>query len=416
MKLINKISRYFFLSSIVVFVIISVGLYLIIQYAFTDETDEQLLNISKKVVQELQNDKAVSFTPFVEIISANPNELIKNTFNTVLIKSEGEDDDDGEPFRELTSIVKVKGNQYKIITRISLLEKEDLIFSISIITITAVFIFFLILYILNKNISQSILKDFYITLNKLENFSIKSDKEFSLAKSDINEFEQLNRSIFGLTEKAKKEYRGLKEFSEELNHEIQTPIAVVKSKLENILQSSNLNEETISGLDVASRNLNKLERINKSILLLNKLDYSDLFDISEINLSKEIKNILDNYDDFISSKGLTLNLSLKDDVIIKGNLSLINILLSNLLSNSIKHNLKGGDINIKLTENKLYVSNSGQKPISDEQKYFERFIKGSNLPDSVGLGLTIAKKICEHSNIDVNYTFDQNMHNLVLTF
>lgn len=200
MKLINKISRYFFLSSIVVFIIISIGLYFIIQYAFIDETDEQLLNISKKVIQELQNGKAVSFAPFVEITSVNTNEVMANEFKSVLIKSE---DEDGEPFRELTSFVVVKGNQYKIITRISLLEKDDLILSISLVTIATVFIFFLFLYILNKTISQNILKDFYSTINKLEKFSVKSDMEFSLTKSDINEFEQLNKSILNLTEKAK---------------------------------------------------------------------------------------------------------------------------------------------------------------------------------------------------------------------
>ncbi|HRN26145.1 MAG TPA: HAMP domain-containing sensor histidine kinase [Ignavibacteriaceae bacterium] len=413
MKLINKISRYFFLSSIVVFIIISIGLYLIIQYAFIDETDEQLLNISKKVIQELQNGKAVSFAPFVEITSVNTNEVMANEFKSVLIKSE---DEDGEPFRELTSFVVVKGNQYKIITRISLLEKDDLILSISLVTIATVFIFFLFLYILNKTISQNILKDFYSTINKLEKFSVKSDMEFSLTKSDINEFEQLNKSILNLTEKAKKEYHGLKEFSEELNHEIQTPIAVVKSKLENILQNSSLNEQSISGLDIAIRNLNKLERINKSILLLNKLEHKGLFDVADINLTKEIKNVIETYKDFISSKSITINLSLKENVVLKANQSLINILLSNLLSNSIKHNFLKGTIIIDLNDTELTFTNTGVKPKYDTQKYFDRFYKESNSPESVGLGLSIVKKICDLYGIEINNNFKDNLHSIVLKF
>ncbi|HRP92903.1 MAG TPA: HAMP domain-containing sensor histidine kinase [Ignavibacteriaceae bacterium] len=413
MKLINKISRYFFLSSIVVFIIISIGLYLIIQYAFIDETDEQLLNISKKVIQELQNGKAVSFAPFVEITSVNLNDAMANEFKSVLIKSE---DEDGEPFRELTSFVVVKGNQYKIITRISLLEKDDLILSISLVTIATVFIFFLFLYILNKTISQNILKDFYSTINKLEKFSVKSDMEFSLTKSDINEFEQLNKSILNLTEKAKKEYHGLKEFSEELNHEIQTPIAVVKSKLENILQNSSLNEQSISGLDIAIRNLNKLERINKSILLLNKLEHKGLFDVADINLTKEIKNVIETYKDFISSKSITINLSLKENVVLKANQSLINILLSNLLSNSIKHNILKGTIIIDLNDTELTFTNTGVKPKYDTQKYFDRFYKESNSPESVGLGLSIVKKICDLYGIEINNNFKDNLHSIVLKF
>lgn len=413
MKLINKIGRYFFLSSIVVFIIISVGLYFIIEYSFTGETDEQLLNISKKTVQELQNNKAVSFAPFVEVTLINQNEVKTDEFKTVLIKSE---DEDKEPFRELTSFANVNGNQYKIITRVSLLEKEDLILSISAVTIATVFIFFLILYLLNKNISQNILKDFYNTVNKLEKFSVRSDKEFSLTKSDINEFEQLNKSILSLTEKAKKDYRGLKEFSEELNHEIQTPIAVVKSKLENILQSSSLNEQSISGLDIAIRNLNKLERINKSILLLNKLEHKDLFDAAEINLSKEIKIVIETYGDFISSKGITINLSLKENVVLKANHSLINILFGNLLSNSIKHNLPKGTIIIDLTDDELTFTNTGLKPKNDTRKYFERFYKESESPESVGLGLTIVKKICDLYGIEIYNNFKDNLHSIVLKF
>ncbi|MCB9207381.1 MAG: HAMP domain-containing histidine kinase [Ignavibacteriales bacterium] len=413
MKLINKISRYFFLSSILVFIILSVGLYFIIEYSFTDETDEQLLNISKKVVQELQNDKAVNFTPFVEVTLINQNEVKSDEFKSILINSE---DEDGEPFRELTSFANVKGNQYKIICRVSLLEKEDLILSISAVTIATIFIFFLILYFLNKRISQNILKDFYSTINKLENFSVKRDENFSLAKSGINEFEKLNKSILSLTKKAKNEYRGLKEFSEELNHEIQTPIAVVKSKLENILQSSSLKEETVSGLDIAIRNLNKLERINKSILLLNKLEQKDLFDASEISLTKEIKNVVETYSDFISSKGITINLSLNGNVVLKANHSLINILLSNLLSNSIKHNIPKGNIIIELKYDKLTFTNTGSKPKNDTQKYFERFYKESESAESIGLGLTIVKKICDLYGYEINNNFQDSLYSIVLEF
>ncbi|MCB0749297.1 MAG: HAMP domain-containing histidine kinase, partial [Ignavibacteriae bacterium] len=229
-------------------------------------------------------------------------------------------------------------------------------------------------------------------------------------------FEKLNKSILSLTKKAKNEYRGLKEFSEELNHEIQTPIAVVKSKLENILQSSSLKEETVSGLDIAIRNLNKLERINKSILLLNKLEQKDLFDASEISLTKEIKNVVETYSDFISSKGITINLSLKGNVVLIANHSLINILLSNLLSNSIKHNIPKGNIIIELKYDKLTFTNTGSKPKNDTQKYFERFYKESESAESIGLGLTIVKKICDLYGYEINNNFQDSLYSIVLEF
>lgn len=413
MKLINKISRYFFISAIAVFIIISVGFYFMIEYALTGDTDEQLINVSKNVVRLLQNNKAVSFAPFVEISSASPNEVTADEFKNASVQSY---DGEAEPFRELISFADVNGQKYKIICRISLLEKEDLLFSILIVSIVSIFIFFLVLFIINKKISQNILKDFYDTVNKLENFSIKNDYEFNLKKSDVAEFEQLNRSILFLTEKAKTEYQSLKEFSEELNHEIQTPIAVVKSKLENILQVTDIKEETINSINSALKNLNKLERLNKAILLLNKLEHKDLFESVDVNIAKELKNVVESFNDFLLSKNISFNLNLNDKVVLLANHSLINILISNLISNSIKHNIINGSISIELNNDALIITNGGQKPISDPNNFFERFYKESNSSESIGLGLTIVKKICDLYGYKIKHEYKTDLHITTLNF
>jgi len=188
----------------------------------------------------------VSFSPFVEIIPVNQAND-KNEFKDVLINSN--DEDDGEPFRQLITFVNVNGKNYTIIVRISLIEKEDMLNSILTVALAAFLLFALILYFTNKIVSKKTLKDFYDTLKSLENFSLKSDVQLQLTDSKIKEFEQLNKSLLFLAEKAKSEYRSLKEFSEEMNHEIQTPISVIKSKLELLLQSNDLKENDLYLLD-----------------------------------------------------------------------------------------------------------------------------------------------------------------------
>jgi len=413
MKLINKISRYFLFSSILVFIIVSVGLYFVIENTITEETNEQLISISKKARQELKNGKAISFSPFLEIISTDQ-VIDKIEFKDILIKSNEEDD--GEPFRQLTTFANMNGKNYKIIVRISLIEKEDMFFSILTLTLTAIFFFILILYLTNKTISKNILKDFYDTLKKLKNFSLKSDEELQLTGSGIEEFDQLNKSLLFLAKRAKSEYRSLKEFSEEMNHEIQTPIAVIKSKLEILLQSSNLDEDNLSLLDSAIRNLSKFERINKSILLLNKLEHKDLFESAEINLAEEIQNVVTDFTDSIVSKNLTMNVLVEHGVVIKANQSLISIILSNLLSNAIKHNFQDGTINIELKETELIISNTGQIPKGNTEKFFARFYKESASTESVGLGLTIVKKICDLYRIEIRNNFSDDLHSIILKF
>ena len=413
MKLIIKISRYFLFSSILVFIVISIGLYFVIENTITEETDEQLSNISQKAIQELKSGKAVSFSPFVEIIPVNQTN-VKNEFKDVLIKSNEEDD--GEPFRQLTTFVNMNGKNYKIIVRISLIEKEDMLFSILIVALVAFLLFILILYFANKTVSKKILKDFYDILNKLEKFSLKSDDQLQITNSNIEEFGQLNKSFLFLAEKAKSEYRSLKEFSEEVNHEIQTPISVIKSKLELLLQSNDLTEDNLTLLETSFKNLSKLERINKSILLLNKLEHKDLFESSSINPADEINNVFSEFNDFIISKNLTVNLSLEQNIIITANHSLINILLSNLISNAIKHNVNNGKINIELKNNELIILNTGQIPNGNPEKFFERFYKESASTESVGLGLTIVKKICDLYGIEIRNNFLDNLHSIILKF
>lgn len=413
MNLINKISRYFLFVSILVFIVVSAGLYFVIENTITEETDEQLSNISQKAIQELKIGKAVSFSPFVEIIPANQANG-KNEFKDVLIKSNEEDD--GEPFRQLTTFVNMNGKNYKIIVRISLIEKEDMLSSILAVALAAFLLFALILYFANKIVSKNILKDFYDTLKKLENFSLKSDVQLNLTTSKIEEFKQLNKSLLFLAAKAKSEYRSLKEFSEEMNHEIQTPISVIKSKLELLLQSNDLSEDDLSLLDTSLKNLSRLERINKSLLLLNKLEHKDLFESNQLNLSVAIEDVVSDYYDFIISKKLTITLLLDKSFIITANHSLINILLSNLISNAIKHNVYSGTINIEIKNNELIISNTGQIPKGKPEKFFERFYKESASTESVGLGLTIVKKICDLYEIKIRNNFLDNLHTIMLKF
>jgi signal transduction histidine kinase len=413
MKLMNKISRYFLLSSSLIFLIIFIGVYLFLESSLEKEIDEQLSKIYYNVVNELKKGKQVRFYPFVEIDTVNVL-LDKKEFKDTQIVS-GEENE-SEPFRELISYANINGKNYKIIVRTSLIEKEDLFTTVLTIELIAFVLFIIVLFIINKKVSQNIFSDFYNTLKKIETFSLKDNLPIVLDKSEIEEFEKLNKAVSFLSEKAITEYRGLKEFSEEMNHEIQTPIAVIKSKLELLMQSNELNEDNLRLLDISLTNLNKLERINKSILLLNKLEHKDLFESSELNLSEEIKNVLNDYNDFITTKNLSVSLSVEPDFKIKANQSLINILLSNLISNAIKHNVNNGSIDIVLKDKKLKISNSVQITDINPGKFFQRFFKQSTSSDSVGLGLTIAKKICDLYGFEIYNQYVNNIYTVYVLF
>lgn len=415
MNLINKISNYFLINAAISFVIFAIMLYVIVQHTISNEVDEQLTNVYHKVVKELTAGQKADFPPFVEI-----NELTSGKidlgYKNVSLQTDEESEGDGEPFRQYTEVIEIDGKKVVVTVRISLIEKEDMFFSIFFVTIGAILLFIIILFLINKFSSQKVLKDFYNTLTKLENFSLADNEKLEIDKSKINEFAKLNEVVEKLSEKAKSEYRSLKEFTEESNHELQTPVAVVKSKLEMLLQSDNLGKDELSLINTAINNLNKLERINKSILLLNKLDHKNLFEESQINLSKEIMNVISNYSDFIDSKKISLKTSLVPKKIIVVNNSLLNILLNNLISNSVRHNIEGGQIEIELKEKKLIIKNTGVPLTESSESMFKKFQKGNKNYDSTGLGLAIVKKICDLSSINIQYETINDKHIITLIF
>lgn len=412
MNLTSKISTYFISSSILVFAIIAVSLFLIIQNVFTEELDEQLVTLSQKATRQIKNGANINFPPIIEVTETDKNEITKDVYKNVLVDIGYET----ELFREFTTYKTINNKYYKITTRNSVVEKEDLIFSILTVTLIALILFMIVLFLTNKYFSKRIFLDFYSTLKNLEEFSLKDEKGLVLNKSKIIEFEQLNSSLLFLAEKAKREYKILKEFSEETNHELQTPISVIKSKLELLIQNSNLTDDEIGYIDISLKNLNKLERINKSILLLNKLDHKELFELEKVNIAVEIKNLLVEYEELIEEKNIELQINIVNEPILYVNKSLINILIANLISNSVKHNLINGQINIELDISGLKISNISDKPLANVEMFFVRFYKDSKNSNSIGLGLTIAKKICDFHNFDIKNSFTNNIYEIEINF
>lgn len=414
MKLNTKIVKTYLINSAVVFILVVITIILVTNYLIKTEIDEQLESSRNIIISNLKDGIDVNFPPLIQITGTNEKAgskfIIKDT--TVYSPSEKEN----EPYRELSSIENVNGKNYKIVIRTSLVEKEDLFASIAIILSFLSGALILILIILNQKTTRDILKPFYYNLNQLNKFSIKNSENLDLQISKIDEFSELNTALLELTKKAKKEYKLLKEFTEDVNHELQTPIAVIKSKLELLLQNEKLDESTLNTIQIIHKNIDRLTKTNKSIVLLSKLENKNFFESKNISLREELLKVLENYKDFAASKNIIIESEMHSGLDINMNEQLLNILLSNLISNSIRHNIENGKVEIILHDNEVTIRNSGKEKIKNPEKIFERFFKQSKNMDSLGLGLAIVKKICELYNINVDYFFDAGKHNFQLVF
>ena len=272
-----------------------------------------------------------------------------------------------------------------------------------------------IVAITNVVISRRILSPFHKTLKAIQRFSLKNDHEINLPATRTQEFQQLNYFLRKMTGNARADYRALKEFTENASHELQTPLAIIRGKLELLLESP-LNEEQGKQILSALNSIERLSKINHSLTLLNKLENEEFAALEPIDISVHIERVLEDLSEVIAMKSIALRKEITPGVKILLHPSLADILISNLCSNAIRHNVNNGHIVVTLKPGHLVISNSGPAPEVPPEQAFARFVRTSQQNDSVGLGLAIVKQICDVSGVSITYDYRNNEHVVSLTF
>jgi len=412
MKLLNKINIRYLLFSLGVLIILGIAINFVLFYIISEELDEKLLNIQKRVTAQIENENQIPvIKPYIEVVElADRRE--QSYFSDTIIENLHEKE--GEEFRQLISIKTINGKTFKIIVRESKLESDELFESIALIIFIAFIVLIFILFVVNSRIAKSVWLPFYNNLKLVTNFSLNDLSPLNLKPTNIEEFNELNNAIFSLTEKVISDYKNVKQFSENASHEIQTPLTIISAKLESLINSNGLNTEQLEKVKSIYFSVHRLSRLNKSLLLLTKIENKQFRDVQEISIKKVIEEKLIEFQELINLGNLKLKTDLIEDVLAVISPSLADILINNLISNSINHNKENGTIKIETKERKLSISNSGDTPLSNSGNIFNRFYKENPSSKSVGLGLAIVKKICDTHNIKITYSFKENKHCFML--
>jgi signal transduction histidine kinase len=267
-------------------------------------------------------------------------------------------------------------------------------------------------------VSKWLLSAFHVSLKEMSKFSIQDSKPIRLPKSSTYEFKNLNKFISQMTSKAMQDYRNLKEFSENLSHEVSTPLAVASGKLDLLLQENDLPEKQVSLVISSQKAIQKLSKIQRALSLLTKIENAEFSKIKELKISAYLKKLIEESEELIAIKEIKLTSDVDKEVKIKMDATLAEILFSNLYQNSIKHNIKNGSIKIILSENSFIIENTGEIPQNSPSLFFQRFKKNNQSSESLGLGLSIVKKICDISGFTITYDFDQEsrVHRIHIDF
>jgi len=418
-KLLHKTSRVYLLFSVMILIVSAPLFYYITERLYIEETDETLIlhknEFLKYSLPTLTTAEIKNWNKYNRNIKI---EQFKNSINDTIFYNSYYDtlDAEIEPYRELNTPVIINGNPYTYSARINLVETEDLMKSIAILFSIILSLLLIGLLIITKKLSFSLWKPFYETLHQIEQFEIDKSIQPKLKETRIEEFNRLNQSIEKLIDKNTSIYRNQKEFIENAAHELQTPLAVFKAKIDSLIQSSEFTQAQFEILSSLNDSVSRLNRLNKNLLLLSKMENDIYFEKQTNNLSEAIEKNFDFFTEQAKAKKLIIKTELKVNVTVKSNPVLTEILISNLFLNAIRHNLNSGQVIVILSNQSLTFSNTGQPRPLIADKLFNRFSKSNPSEQGNGLGLAIVKKIADLSNWKISYSFSNNLHSFSLTF
>ena len=273
----------------------------------------------------------------------------------------------------------------------------------------------ILLILINIYVYYTLYSPFYKLVKTISTFSLQKLERIIPPKTNTEEFAILGSKIGEMSDKMIADYNSIKEFIENMTHETQTPLAIINTKIERCLQDKNLTNEQAVLLSDAAKAVKNLFNLNKGLSLLSKLDNKQYNSPKEINLKDLVQERVEYFSDFIEDQELILSENYLEETSIFMDIYLSEILIDNLLKNAIKHNFKKGKINITLKKNLLTIANTGLTPTESTDRFFDRFY--SQKPQqSLGLGLSIIKKITDYYFYKIVYKYEEDLHQVSITF
>lgn len=414
MKLLNKSIGLYIIYSIIILIISIPVFYFLIQEIVAEDVDESLVTRKTLLVSKLKkldfvklSSIAEAFEPDIKITPVTTHDINDTLYTEVIYDSISRED---IPYRVLRSKIDIGNDAYFINLRSSLVDSEDLIESVVFIVSVLTILIAAGLILINRIVSKKIWKPFNNTLDKMTRYQIEKNEPVFFEPTPIDEFNALNQTIASLTTRNQGMYQTQKEFTENASHELQTPLAIFQGKVELLMQTTPLNSEQADLITELSDTSQRMNRLNKSLLLLSKID-NDLFVQTEnISLKELALRLIEQYRYQAEKKQIIVKTDMPGEGLVIANRSLMEILLSNLLSNALRYGNNESVVTVSLTNESFTVQNFGSPLTLDSDLIFDRFQKGSANPESIGLGLAIAKRICNLYHFTLNYHFDSSVH------
>ena len=388
-------------------------MYFNIQRSLRKEIDEEL-HISKVLWMRHLNNISVDKdilqlnNPFIQIEKTNTFNIDEHFSDTLLYEPA---EKQPVPYRNLTIFIKRNNQAYKLSFQRSVVEQGD-VFNNLFVLMCVVFGGLLLLFLLiNLYINKKLWKPFNNSLEKITSLNMQQLQQVHFDKVSIKEFDALNKSLNAMTNKMQLDYLSMKTFTQNASHEIQTPLAIIQSKLELLLQDQLLTAPQTIAIVSAFEATQRLSKLNQALLLITKIENNQFRAEKNISIKIIVEKYVSFFIELLGQKRIKPTILVTADWELFIHPLLADMLVSNLLSNAMRYNIEGGEILITITANSCTISNTSLLPAIVPAQLFRRFVKQDTTSGN-GLGLAIVKEICDTNNIAIYYDCNNDLHNL----
>ena len=425
MKLLNQSIKYLSIYILIIVSAWAILFYINILNEIKSSTDEGLENYKRIILQNAETDASILTkshfdASFFTIRKISKQQALntKDLYSDTVIFMQDADDKkpESEPVRMLTTSFKIHGSYYELKVANSIVEEDDLIDELFWDVVWLYVILITSIILVNNMVLKKLWNPFYDFLYQLKSYHLGTTKKLPQVSSKTKEFQDLQIAVNTLLVQNNLTFEQQKEFIGNASHELQTPLAIVTSKLELLLEKNNLQEDNVEKIAEIFQIITRLISLNKSLLLLSKIDNKQFFDNQEVDLNTLILKLIHEFDEIASFKGIKISIVEKSNLNLLIDPSLATIIVSNSLKNAIFHNIEKGTIEIEISKDRLQICNTGKNKMLQADKVFHRFQKSDSETTGTGLGLAIVKAIADLYQFPIDYKFKEDKHYFTLYF
>lgn len=413
MKLLQRTSLYQTALAVPLVMVGTALAYVLVTHVVREEMDEQLEHQADRVLVDVQKGQSTFTSTAPDVyIALVPGALGAPLFKDTVMFNAAEKED--LPWRAGYFPVTLNdGSKQTIVVARSLVETEELVTVLALSMTALLALITLGNLLLHRWLSRKLWRPFHQTMGKVQQFHPDTNLPIDLPDTAVDEFTAMNRTLADMMSKLRADFSAQKRFTEQAAHELQTPLAIMQGKLDQLIQSPNLGEQEAGVIDGLFQARERMGRTLSNMLLLARIG-NQQFPPERIDWLALFNEQRDMLEDLIAQRGIRCTIRQDQACGLRLHPFLAEVFVANLMRNAVQHNIPAGTLSVVIGADGFIIANTGVELSVPPHALFDRFAKGDPSSSSTGLGLSMVKEIADHNNLQLAYGYVAGVHTLVV--